>query len=137
MNRKTLSIILGVVLLVSFFLPYLSVAGIFKVSGLDIVTGGKGMMSGAKGSADRFLMLLTPIAGALLLVGAFNNEKYPVSRLLLGILALIGILYPILRGVIEGGGEGIGQVFRFLGIGFWLGLVAAIVLLVYNPKSQS
>lgn len=73
MDRKTLSIILGVALIASFFLPYLNVAGILKVSGLDIVTG-KGMMGEeAKGSIDRFLLLLAPLAGILLLVGAFEQ----------------------------------------------------------------
>jgi len=137
MDRKTLSILLGVALIASFFLPYLNVAGILKVSGLDIVTG-KGMMGEeAKGSIDRFLLLLAPLAGILLLVGAFNNENYILGRPVLGILALAGLLYPIIRGVIEGGGKGMGEIFKFMGLGFWLGLAAAIVLLAYNPKPKS
>lgn len=137
MNRKTLSIVLGVVLIASFFLPYLNVAGIFKVSGLDIITG-KGIMGEAsKGSAEKYIMLLTPIAGVLLLVGALNNENYPLGRPIIGVLALIGVLYLIIRGLMEGGGKGMGEVFRFLGMGFWLGLIAAIVVLAYNPKPKS
>jgi len=103
------------------------------MSGLDIITGGS-MGGNSSGSADRFILLLTPIAGVLLLVGALNNEKYIPSRSVLGILALVGWIYPLIRGLMEGG-SGMSQIFKFMGIGFWLGLVAAIAVLVYNPKS--
>jgi hypothetical protein len=132
MNRKTITIVLAVIIIASFFLPYFNMAGLFKMSGLDIISGGG--MDGSKGSPDRFLMLLAPLGGVLLLVGALNNEKYIPSRMVLGVLALLGVIYPLIRGVIEGG-EGLSQVFKFLGIGFWLGLVASVAVLVYNPKS--
>ncbi len=137
MDRKTLSIILGIVLIVSFFLPYLNLAGLFKVSAFDIIKGGGGITEGASGndSPDKYIMLLTPIAGILLILGALNKDI--LARPVLGILALVGILYPIIRGLIDGGGEGIGYIFRFLGIGFWLALVAGIVVLVYNPAKKT
>jgi hypothetical protein len=133
MNRKTITMILAVVIIGAFFLPYFSLGGLFKMSGLDIITGGS-MGGNSSGSADRFILLLTPIAGVLLLVGALNNEKYIPSRSVLGILALVGWIYPLIRGLMEGG-SGMSQIFKFMGIGFWLGLVAAIAVLVYNPKS--
>jgi hypothetical protein len=132
MNRKTITMVLAAVIIVAFFLPYFNLAGLFKMSGLDIITGGS--MGAGKGSADRFVLLLTPIAAVLLLVGALNNEKYTPSRTVLGALALIGWIYPLIRGLMEGG-SGMSQVFKFMGIGFWLGLVAAVAVLVYNPKS--
>jgi hypothetical protein len=137
MDKKTLSIILGIILIASFFLPYLNLAGLFKVSAFDIIKGG-GVMEGrsSKGSPDKYIMLLTPIAGVLLLIGALNNN-FILGRVLLGILALVGILYPVTRMLIDSGGEGIGEIFGFLGIGFWLALVAGIVVIAYNPVKKT
>jgi hypothetical protein len=135
MNKKIITIVLAAVIIGAFFLPYFNLGGLFKMSGLDLVTG-KGMGEGeSSGSADRYVMLLAPLAGLLLLAGALSNNKYILGRPFLGFLALAGVLYPIIRTLIEGKGEGMGQMFKFMGIGFWLGLVAALAVLVYNPKS--
>ena len=135
MDKKTLSIILGVLLIVSFFLPYLSVGGFIKASGFDIISG-KDAMGGegsSSGSADKYIMLLTPVAGLLLLFGALNNNNYILGKPVLGVLALFGVLYPLIRGVIDGGTDGLEYIFRFLGVGFWLGVAGAILTIVYNP----
>lgn len=133
MNRKTISIVLGALLIGSFFLPYLNFAGFIKASGFDIVSEG-GMGEGSK-DADKYLMLLTPLAGLLLVIGALNKDRYIPPRPLLGLLGLLGVLYPLIRLIIESKGDGMGQVIKILGLGFWLGLAAAIAVLVYNPKS--
>jgi hypothetical protein len=125
MNRKTITMILAVVILAAFFLPYMSFFG-QSISAFQIVKGG--------GKADVYIMVLAPVAAILLLVGALNNEKYTPSRSVLGILALVGWIYPIIRMFIDGGSMA-GQVFKILGIGFWLGLVAALAVILYNPKS--
>mgnify|MGYP006898452019 CR=1 FL=1 len=117
--------ILAVVILAAFFLPYMSFFG-QSISAFQIVKGG--------GKADVYIMVLAPVAAILLLVGALNNEKYTPSRSVLGILALVGWIYPIIRMFIDGGSMA-GQVFKILGIGFWLGLVAALAVILYNPKS--
>jgi hypothetical protein len=123
MNKKMLTMILAVVLIAGFFLPYISFFG-RGVSGFDLVKGG--------GKADVYILLLSPLAGIALLAGALNNGKYVPSRGILCILALVGILYLIIRSVIEGGD--IGGMFKVLGIGYWLSLAAALVLVLYNPK---
>ena len=128
MNRKTITLVLAAILIGAFFLPYLSF-GPFKVSGLDVITG--------KGEADRYILALTPLAGVLLLVGALNNENYILGRPVLSLLALVGVLYLIVRTLIESKGQGIGDIFKILGVGYYLALAASLVLLVYNPKSDS
>ncbi|MBL7748439.1 MAG: hypothetical protein JNM19_13465 [Chitinophagaceae bacterium] len=123
MNKKMLTIILGALLILGFFLPYISFFG-QGVSGFDLVKQG--------GKADVYVLLLSPIAGILLLVGALNNGKYVPSRGILVLLALIGVLYLIIRSLIEGGP--LGAMFKLLGIGYYLSLAAAVVLAIYNPK---
>lgn len=133
MNRKTISIVLGALLIGSFFLPYFSWAGILKMSGFEIIS--KGDVGAGIEDADKYLMLLTPLAGILLLIGALNKDRYIPSRPLLGLIGLLGVLYPLIRLIIESKGDGMGQVIKIMGLGFWLGLAAAIAVLVYNPKS--
>lgn len=123
MNKKMLTMILAVVLIAGFFLPYLSM-GPFSASGFEIIKGA--------GKADKYVLLLPPIAGILLLVGALNNGNYTPSRGILAILALVGALYLIVRSLIES--APIGQLIKMLGIGYWLTLAAAVILVVYNPK---
>lgn len=123
MNKKILTIILAVVLIAGFFLPYLSM-GPFSVSGFEIIKGA--------GKADKYVLLLPALAGVLLLVGALNKGNYIPSRGILAILALVGALYLIVRSLIES--APIGELIKMLGIGYWLTLAAAIVLVVYNPK---
>lgn len=138
MDKKTLSIILGVAIIGAFFLPYFSFAGIFKLSAFDLVSG-KEMMEGSRnsgGSAERFVLLVGPLAGVLLLIGALNNGNYILGRPVLGILGLIGSLYLVVRILIEGEGNGIEYIFKLMGLGFWLGLIASIVVLVYNPPEK-
>jgi hypothetical protein len=127
MNKKTISLILGGLLILAFFLPYINVAGLFKISGFDIVAGGKDM-SGEKGSLERFVLLLAPLAGVLLILGGINGDKSILPRPVLGILALAGTLYPIIRGLMESKGEGMSQILSFLGIGFWISLIASIAI---------
>lgn len=123
MNKKMVTIILAVALIAGFFLPYISFFG-RGVSGFDLIKGG--------GKADVYVLLLSPIAAILLLAGALNNGKYVISRGILCIIALISVLYLIIRSVIEGGD--IGSMFKVLGIGYWISLAASLVLVLYNPK---
>jgi len=126
MNRKMLTMILGALLVLGFFLPYVSM-GPFSASGFDIIKGG--------GKADRFVLLLAPIAGLLLIAGAVNSEKYMPSRGMLALLALVGVVYLVVRFMMDSKGGGMGELFKMLGVGYWIALASSIVLLVYNPKS--
>jgi hypothetical protein len=126
MDKKTLTIILAAILIGSFFLPYVK-SPFGSVSGLDILTA-KG------GDADKYIMALVPLSGILLLIGALNNGNYILPRGILCLLALVGVLYLVVRSLIKMKGEHMDQLFSMLGIGYWLGLATAIVLNVYKPK---
>jgi len=128
MDRKTLTMILAVVLIGGFFLPYFKM-GPFTISGFDFIKA-KG------GDWDKYLMLVIPLAAVLLLVGALNNENYILGRGLLSWLPLLGLLYLIVRSIIEAKGQGIGEIFKILGLGYWISLAAALVLAFYNPKKS-
>ncbi len=123
MNKKIVTIVLAALLIVGFFLPYMSFMG-HGISGFELVKGG--------GKADVYILALSPLAGILLLVGALNNGNYIIPRGILAVLALVGVLYLVVRSLIEG--APFGDLFSLLGIGYYLSLAAAVVLAVYNPK---
>lgn len=130
MNKKILTIILGAALVGAFFLPYASFAGM-DASGYDIV-------SSPSDNWQKYLYLIIPVTGLLLLIGALNNGNYILGRGLLCVLPLLAILYIfIVNPIIEGGA--IGDVFEAIvkgaGIGLWITIASALVLAVYHPKS--
>lgn len=122
MDRKTLTIVLSVALIASFFLAYFGSA-----SGLDIVkTPSYGW--------EKYLLLLIPIAGLLLLLGALNKGN---NWGLLSWLPLLAILFwiiamPLINGV------AIGDVFKMIGkgygVGMWIAIVSSLILAFYNPR---
>lgn len=132
MDRKVLSILLGLALLVSFFLPYLSMGGA-TASGLDIVKNA----GDSKDAVMTYIWLIFPLSGLMLLIGALNNGNYPGGRALwlwLPFLALIYILfvYPLMNGAAFGDlFKTFGQGF---GIGLWIALAASLVGILVNPK---
>jgi hypothetical protein len=127
MDKKMLTIILAVVLIGCFFLAYLSFMG-HGISGFDMV------FSGGGGGIDRYLMLLIPISGIMLLIGALGGN-YIGGRAIWTWLPLLAVLYFIIRMVIEG--VGIGDLFKVIGIGLWITLAASLVLAFYNPKDKA
>jgi hypothetical protein len=131
MDKKMLSIILAVVLIGCFFLPYMSFMGM-SASGLDSVTS-KG------GDWQKYILLLIPLSGAMLLVGALNNGNYPGGRMIWCWLPLLTVLYIIfINPLIKG--AAIGDIFKAIGkgygIGLWITIAASLVLALYNPKSK-
>ncbi|MGB2704976.1 MAG: hypothetical protein WBC81_15015, partial [Chitinophagaceae bacterium] len=52
--------------------------------------------------------------------------------MMLALLALIGVLYLVIRTLIEG--ADIGQLIKMLGLGYWLSLAASVLLVLYNPR---
>ncbi len=131
MDKKMLTIILAVILIGCFFLAYFSFFGT-DVSGYDLVFKGGG-------DWQKYILLLIPLSGVLLLIGALNNDNYPLGRNLLCWLPLLTILYTVLISpVIEG--AAIGDVFKALGkgygIGLWITIAASLVLALYNPRKR-
>ena len=132
MDRKMFTIILAIVLIGCFFLPYWSFMGM-NVSGFDSVKA-------SGGSWQKYILLLIPLSGVLLLIGAVNNENYPLGRNLLCWLPLLTVLYTIIVSpLIEG--VGFGDIFKMIGkgygIGWWITIAASLVLAFYNPKGKA
>ena len=135
MDKKTLNIVLGAALLGSFFLAYFSFFG-QSISGYDMVFTGDG---GGEGAWKKYLMLLIPLTGLLLLVGAFNSGNSILPRGLLSVLPLLTLLYILIVDPLIDGRE-IGDIFKALGkgygIGLWISIGASIVLAFYQPKGN-
>jgi hypothetical protein len=127
MDKKMFTIIMAVVMIACFFLDWLLGASAF-----DLVK--------AKGSElwERYVLILIPLSGILLLIGAVNNGNYPLGRNTLCWLPLLAFLFWIIgMPLIEG--AAIGDVFKNFGkgwgIGMWIAGVGSLVLALYNPKS--
>lgn len=128
MDRKTVIIVLALALIVAFFLPLVSVGGT-GMSAFDLV---KSKMPGW----EKYLYLIFPICGLLLLLGALNNN-YVVPQSLLTWLPFITVLFIILLYPIIQGAK-IDAVFKRIGsnygVGWWVTIVASTILAFYNPR---
>lgn len=125
MDKKMLTIILAIVLIGCFFLAYTK--GFVNISGFDIVKGA--------GPWEKYVLILIPLSGVLLLIGALNNGNYPLGRNTLCWLPLLAVLFWIIGvPLIEGGS--IGTFIKFVGIGLWITAAASLVLALYNPKTN-
>ena len=133
MDRKTFTIILAVVLIGCFFLPYYKFLGA-GVSGYDFVfkTGGD--------SWEMYIWLLVPVPGLLLLLGALNKENYILGRGLLLWLPLLALIYMLIVGPMIHGtaiGDTLKAIGKDYGIGLWITIAASLVLAFYNPKAKA
>ena len=123
MDRKTFTIILAVALIASFFLKFIG-----GVTGLDIV---KADYVGW----EKYVLLLIPVCGLLLLLGAMGGN-YPLGRSTLCWLPLLAIIFwviitPLLHNIPL---KYLFDNFKNYAIGFWIALVASLVLVFYNPR---
>ena len=119
MNKKSLTIILCLVLLVSFFLPYLG-----GFSGFDMVFG-KYKIVGSSGIASG----LIPIGAILLLFGALTDNNFTTQGFVYW-MPLVGIAFIIVMIFAKvSGSVGMGELIGQFGYGLWLTVVAAILLL--------
>ncbi len=128
MNRKIITIILAIAIIAGFFLP-LSSAG--SGSAFDSVQAAY-PVSGVEAILMKYLWILVPVSGLILLVCALNNEQYVPARFLWAILPFLALAYIIVRPVTEG--MDIGDMVKTFGIGLWVMLGGALLLAVYHPK---
>lgn len=131
MNKRTFTIVLALILLACFFLPYFS-DGTDRVSAFNIVFGNS-EMAGVSG-AERFLWLLVPIGAVLLL---FGGERFTGGFAYW--LPLLGLLYIVLRIFIEvtaqsSAGDAVSIIFKTASYGFWISVVAAVLLVINKNR---
>ena len=145
MNKKIWTIILGGLIILGFFLPYLQFGGILAVSGFDLVfNSSRTLGSDSISKLELYFWLIIPLAGLLLLLGALNNEKYILSRGFLKWLPLLGLLFIFARftfaadgNVNRTDGDMYSTIIKLLGSGYWISLVAAILLVAYTPRQRA
>jgi hypothetical protein len=136
MNKKTITIVLAIILIASFFLPYLSVPG-YDFSGFHVAFGKDGMSGLVKGGKLLLLCLLIPLGGIVVLIDSLgdssssNNLGYWMP--LLGAVILAILMYTGMKPY-AGSELTIGRFLGVMGYGFWITLGAAIGLLVNNNK---
>jgi len=141
----------GVALVVGFFLPFISM-GPISCSGLDLAKMGMGsnpaedMMGGMGGESEESsggpivwqlaILVLIPLAG---LVAAIAHKK-PIYLACGAVPILIFAFYLIDGGGDAGGGMGEdgmggGGIFKVMGVGAWLCLIAGIGMLCTAGKA--
>lgn len=86
MNRKILTIILAVLLIASFFLP-LGATG--STSAFDVVQL-PSFGNSIEAILMKYLWLVMPLSGIMLLIGALNKETYFLGRGLWAMLPSFG-----------------------------------------------
>jgi hypothetical protein len=119
MDKKILTIVLAVVLIGCFFLAYFG-----GVSGFDLVKA-------PGGTWEKYIPILIPLSGILLLIGAASGN-YIGGRGLWALLPLLTVIYMIVRPLIDK--VPFEALIKLFGVGFWITLVASLVLAFYNPK---
>lgn len=128
MDRRSLTIFFSIALIVCFFLPFFGQSP-FTVSGYDMV------FKSGDAEWQKYLLLLSPIGGILLLIGAINRGNYILGRGFLTWLPFIGLLGFVIWMKMETEAN-IGDLAKSMGYGYWISLLAAVFLAFYNPRSR-
>lgn len=139
MDKKTIAIILAVLLIVAFFLPYVVVKEAdISISGYKAIFG-KGGLFGTKG-VTIYLILLVPIGAIVALISAVSddtNNSYGTWMPLVGIIYLTIMMYVEMnKGARIAGGASIpiSTYIGVLGVGYWITLVASVLLPINNSR---
>lgn len=140
MSSRSLTILLAAILLLSFFLPYVSYRDFYMItiSGWEIIFDTEG------DSFIRGMIILVAASALLLLIFALTGEKYSIPRKLLvwlPILSVIACAVYILTNFLPYSGNSpiliTGELLSLLGTGFWITLIVAILLPVLKGKPAS
>jgi hypothetical protein len=111
LDARSLMGLAGALMVVGFFLPWIDAGGMFGVSGLDMVRAGWGW------SFARIMLLMVPVAGAIL-VAAAAMKSPQTKRISLGIgLGFVGYgLFKLVQAF-----------FALSGFGLWITIAAAML----------
>lgn len=127
MNRKIFTIVLAIVIIAGFFLP---ISNHGSGSAFDAIQQSY-PVSGLEPMLMKYLWILVPVSGLILLVCALNNEHYVPARFLWAVLPLLALAYLIGRPATEG--VDIMDMVKTFGIGFWAMVGGALILAIYHP----
>lgn len=124
MFRRMLLGLCGVVLVLGFFLPWVTAGTALELSGLGLAISGGEMVQAVSGGG-RFLLFLAPLMGGVLIAGAFTGHRATpwVGILGSGALLLFGIIHVI------------SFFLSSTGVGLWLVVFAALFTLVVGSLS--
>jgi hypothetical protein len=128
MDRKIFTIVLSLAMIGGFFLPYSSMG----TSGYDFVF----RPEYNDGSPEKYTWLISPAAGVLLLAGTLNKEQYIGGRGLLIVLSLLSLLFIAVR-IKVAVVLSLEDLVKRMGYGYWIALVATVLLLFYNPRPKA
>jgi len=140
-SNKAVIIVVGAILVAVFFIPWIT--AFVSLSAWDMVFGNAGDMIG---SSFRYIAVLIPVAGILIIYGAaFNNENYPLSKSFLFILPILTLLTIgiVIGGELGKGGGRIGsgndfnEILKVFGIGFWLTVICSVILPFLGQNSST
>jgi len=129
MSKKNLAVLLSFLLIIAFFLPYLSY-GPISYSGWNVVFGNHEVSGLSNSGRSLYLCLLIPGGALLLLIGILTKDGFTSSGIiywapLIGVAYIIIMLYLQSR---EDGGMTISEFISVFGYALWLTLIAAIIL---------
>ena len=135
MEKKTVTNFLAVLLLLAFFLPYIS-AGFIQMSGYRLIFGKGGLLT----SGQLWITLLVPLGAILVLAGSLGANNSLRSGIVFW-MPLVGILYLGVRMfmIMNKAAEsqfGIGDFLSVMGYGYWFTLLVAIGLLLNNSRRE-
>lgn len=136
-NSKVGVVIPATILVISFFMPWINF--FISINAWDVI-----FHSQFIDSIFKYLVLLIPISGIMIVYGTvFNKENYLISKDILfklPVLILCGIALTI---VIEIGTSKRGfrnsdfvNFLKIFGIGFWVTVIASIVLFFLQPRTN-
>jgi len=129
MSKKSLAIVLSLLLIVAFFLPYLSY-GPISYSGWNVVFGNHEVSGLSSSGRSLYLCLLIPGGALLLLIGILTKDNFSSAGIIYWV-PLIGVLYIIIMLYLQTtgtGGMSLGDFISVFGYALWLTLIAAIIL---------
>lgn len=128
-NKSIFRIILGLAIIVAFFLPWFKYGG---GSGLDIVMAKGAYDSSTAAQIIRYSFLLIPLFAILVLIRSVNKQSAGFGLRLLPFLVTAILTTLFILGIKEQGGDNevLRNWFQVLGYGFFINAGASFLLVL-------